>query len=49
MNNTDSEPITMFICETEHIFLKPDVTYLFEVDPDCESCLRYVDRTSPTP
>ena len=45
MTTPDSEPIKMFICEVDHIFLKPDVTYLFEVDPLCEKCCRYVERS----
>lgn len=39
------EPIKMFICEVDYIFLKPDVTYLFEVNPTCEKCCRYVERS----
>ena len=26
------------LCETEQLFLKPDVLYRFSVDPDCERC-----------
>ena len=42
----NSEPVTMFLCETEHIFLKPNVPYLFEAHPDCAACRRLAEPQS---
>lgn len=40
----------MRLCEGGRIALKPDVTYRFTVDPDCEVCKRLAAHaTQPTP
>jgi len=35
------EPVEMYICEINHLILKPDVHYVFRFDPECKSCRRY--------
>lgn len=35
------------LCEQDHLILRPDVYYHFEVIHDCKSCARLVDEFSP--
>jgi len=32
--------VTLFLCEQEHLVLRPNVLYLFEVGAACEECQR---------
>jgi hypothetical protein len=41
------EPVEMFICEIEHLFLHPDQLYIFRVNPDCDACLTYAAKSNP--
>lgn len=39
MEKTEDEAITvLFLCEQEHLFLKPNQLYRFEVSPGCKRC-----------
>ena len=40
MEKSDERVIRMYLCEVQHVFLKPDRLYKFEVDMDCENCKR---------
>ena len=34
-------PKEMRICEVNRIFLRPNVAYIFTVDPNCARCVEY--------
>lgn len=37
------EPLELRLCETGHLFLKPNQLYRFTVDPDCKECVRMAE------
>lgn len=42
-----SSYMEMRLCETDHVFLKPDKLYKFTVDPGCPNCMRLAQLYDP--
>lgn len=48
-NRIENMPREMRICEINHLFLRPDVAYIFTVDPNCKACVKYAGAYANEP
>jgi hypothetical protein len=39
----DDTPLELFLCETQFLILKPNITYRFNVDKNCQKC-KFLER-----
>lgn len=42
-----ADSLEMRICEISHVILKPNINYIFTVDPNCEGCRQAVQFGAP--
>ena len=40
----ENEIYTLNLCEANYLFLKPDVLYKFEVNPNCKDCKELAEK-----